>query len=127
MHYPREYSGEWQYGYKGAIEYIKSNEEKYEKIYFTESLGRPYIYVLFYTQYDPKKFRQEAIVEREVAGFVHVKGFEKYRFARDIKSNAGSSEKVLYVDTPANVPENAQILKNFYLLNGQKTLAAYIL
>jgi len=127
VHYPREYSGEWQHGYKDAISYVKSVEGQYDRIYFTESLGRPYIYFLFYTQYEPKKFRQEALVEREVFGFVHVNGFDKYRFTRDIKSNAGQSEKVLYVDTPANVPENAQILKNFYLLNGEKTLAAYAL
>ena len=126
-HYPREYSGEWQYGYKDVISYVKSVEGQYDKVYFTESLGRPYIYFLFYTQYDPKKFRQEALVERETFGFVHVNGFDKYRFVRDVKSNAGSSERVLYVDTPANAPESAQILKNFYLLNGEKTLAAYTL
>src|SRR3989344_9692475 len=126
-HYPKQYSGEWQYGYKDAISYIKSVEKNYDRIYFTEALGRPYVYFLFYTNYSPEEFRKSSIVEREVLGFVHVNGFDKYRFAKNITGDNESGRKILYIDVPNSVPINANIQKEFYLLNGEKVLAAYIL
>ncbi len=123
-HYPREFSGEWQYGYKDAISYINKIAEKYDRIYFTNDLGRPYIYVLFYTEYSPEKFRKEQIVKREPLGFVHILGFDKFRFSQDLR-NTHASEKVLYIDTPKNIPEGAKIMQKFYLLNKQPVLIAY--
>ena len=126
-HYPKQYSGEWEYGYKDAISYIKSVEKNYDRIYFTEALGRPYVYFLFYTNYSPEEFRKSSIVEREVLGFVHVNGFDKYRFAKNITGDNESGRKILYIDVPNNVPANANVKKEFYLLNGEKVLIAYIL
>ena len=126
VHYRREFSGEWQYGYKQAIEYIKNVENQFDKIYVTEELGRPYIYALFYLQYSPEQFRKNAVIEREVYGFVHVRGFGKYRFAKDF-NDLSSEERILYVDVPGKVPESASIQKIFNLLNGEKVLVAYML
>lgn len=124
-HYKREFSQEWQYGYKEAIAYVQSVEKDYEKIVFTEELGRPYIYFLFHTKYDPKKFRSEAVVEREVFGFVHVRNFDKYVFTKDFSSFKKGNNKTLFVNTPSGVAENAEKLKTFYLLNGNPILVAY--
>ncbi|RJQ25348.1 phospholipid carrier-dependent glycosyltransferase [Candidatus Parcubacteria bacterium] len=121
VHYPREFSGEWQYGYREAINYAKSVEDQYSNIYLTDSLGRPYIYTLFYTQYDPNKFLQEAKIEREVFGFVKVKNFGKYTFEKTQEPSVNT----LFIDRPGNVPGGANILKEFYLLNGEKILTAY--
>lgn len=125
-HYPREFSGEWQYGYKEAIEYIKQEQSKYDAIYFTETLGRPYIYFLYYLKYDPSLFRQQAKIEREVYGFVHVQSFDKYYFAKDI-AQLPVGGKILYFDTPERVQSSAVKLREFKLLNGQITLVAYTL
>lgn len=125
-HYPGEFSGEWQYGYKEAIKYISSVEKDYEKIYFTQELGRPYIYVLFHKEYDPVNFRKEAIVEREALGFVHVNGFNKYVFSESLKEKY-RNKKMLYVNVPKNIPASANILHKFYLLNGDTSLVAYTL
>ena len=124
-HYPKEFSSEWQYGYKEAIEFTSSNESKFDNIIFTEELGRPYIYVLFHKQYDPVRFQQEAKVEREVLGFVHVRSFGKYKFVKSVLDNTDKNKNNLYVDTRANVPDGAKILKTFNLLNGQPSLVAY--
>src|SRR3989344_5657708 len=35
IHYPYEFSGEWQYGYKNSIRYVESVQGKYNKIYIT--------------------------------------------------------------------------------------------
>src|SRR3972149_1163727 len=126
-HYPKEFSSEWQYGYREVIEFTGANESKFYNVIFTEELGRPYIYVLFYKQYDPNKFRQEAKIEREVLGFVHVKSFGKYRFVKSVLDNIDKSKNNLYIDTRGNVPDGVKILKTFNLLNGEPSLAAYSL
>lgn len=125
-HYPRIYSGEWQYGYKDAISYINNVEKKYDNIYFTNVLGRPYIYMLFYGKYSPVQFREEAKIRREAFGFVHIDGFGKYHFV-DNTNSLFPKENNLYIDVPGNIPSSATILKNFYLLNGKKVLSAYIM
>ncbi|OGH47836.1 MAG: hypothetical protein A3G66_02115 [Candidatus Levybacteria bacterium RIFCSPLOWO2_12_FULL_39_17] len=125
VHYPREFSSEWQYGYKEAIGFVKNNEAKYDKVILTEDLGRPYIYALFYTKYDPSGFRKEARIEREVYGFVHVREFGKYKFSESVKNNIDRSKEILYLDTPGKIPSDANILKKFKLLDGNEILVAY--
>lgn len=126
-HYPREFSGEWQYGYKEMISYIKTVERRYDEIVFTEALGRPYIYVLFYTKEDPKVFRKTANIFREVYGFVHVRGYGKYIFIKNVGDVTADGKRLLYVDIPDMVPKSARILNTISLLNGQKALVAYSL
>lgn len=125
-HYSSEYSGEWQYGYKNAIAFVAENYHRFDRVYMTEDLGRPYIYFLYYLKYDPSKFRSNAVVSREAFGFVHVRQFDKFYFANDFSSLAKSA-KTLYIDIPLKVPQNAQILKTFYLLNNKPKLVAYTL
>lgn len=125
IHYPRIYSGEWQYGYRESIKYISSVYDKYDLIEVSTDLGRPYIYYLFYTKKDPGKFRRTADVGREVFGFVNVKGYGKYRFLKDLK--VVPNKKVLYVNSAINTPKKAKILETFYLLNGEPNLTAYTL
>lgn len=124
-HYPYEYSGEWQYGYKESIEYVKSIEKNYDYVQITNALGRPYIYYLFYAKTNPEFFRQTARVERDSFGFVTVKGFGKYVFPKNYDYSLSKNNKVLYINTPYNLPKNIKIQKTFYLLNGEPVLVAY--
>ncbi len=123
IHYPKEYAGEWQYGYKDAISYIETVEDSYDTIHLTKELGRPYAYMLFYKKYDPKLFREQARIERSSFGFVTVKSFDKYFF--DIDLARKREGKSLYIVTPVDVPKNADIEKTFYLPNGKTVLVAY--
>ena len=125
VHYPIEYSGEWQYGYREAIEYAESVKNDYNKIVFTKALGRPYIYLLFYGKYKPEFFRKSAKIEREVLGFVHVNSFGKYIFTKDPNGVSQSKGKTLYINTPKNVSESTAILKKINLLDGNPSLVAY--
>lgn len=124
-HYPVEYAHEWQYGYKEAVEYLKSVEDKYHQIWFTDKLGRPYIYFLFYLKADPREFQQNSVVKRDVFGFVEVKNFGKYHFYRLDEMPPG--QNILVVDKAENIPENVEVLKTFYLPNGKENLKAYVL
>lgn len=126
FHYSRMYSGEWQYGYREAVAYTESVKDRYESIYFTEQLGRPYIYVLFYGKYSPEYFRENSIVEREVLGFVNVKKMGKYIFDKYPSSTSeNASGKILVVDLPDNAPENVQVLKEIKLMNNTPAIVIY--
>ena|SRR3989344_3779161 len=126
VHYPYEFSGEWQYGYKDSIRYVKSVEENFDNIYITSDMGRPYIYYLFHTKTDPRIFRKDSVVRRDAFGFVTVDRFGKYNFLNDVtKINNKNGTKNLFIKTPNNVPEKANRLKTFNILNGNIALVAY--
>lgn len=125
VHYPHEYSGEWQYGYKESIEYVNGVQDEYDQIRITNAMGRPYIYYAFFTKTDPKAFRKTAIVKRDSFGFVKVSGFLKYRFSDNLSTIGGNARKILYIDLPGKVHPKGYILKRFYLLNGEPALTAY--
>lgn len=81
--YPREWAGEWLTGYKPLVKYISEIQNKYQTVYVTPDLGRPYVYFLFYNQFDPKKYIDEAKSggrTGDAFGFFNVKYFNKYRF-----------------------------------------------
>lgn len=126
VHYSYEFSGEWQYGYKDSISYVKSVEKNFKNIYITSDMGRPYIYYLFYVKTDPRIFRADSVVRRDAFGFVTVDRFGKYNFLNGVtKIDNGKGSKNLFIKTPGNVPSKASILKKFYLLNDTAALVAY--
>lgn len=124
-HYPQQFSGEWQYGYKQSIDYVRGIENNYDYVQVTNALGRPYIYYLFYTKTNPEDYLNSAVIKRDAFGFVAIEGFGKYVFPQDYNYNLSKTKKVLYINTPYNLPSNIKILKTFYLLNGQPALVAY--
>lgn len=128
-HYGRESAGEWNYGYKESIAYVKSVENTYDQINITRQLGRPYSYYLYYMKTDPTYFRKTAIIERDVFGFVEVKGFGKYRFTDDLTTvpAADVHKKVLYINVSQSVPAGATVLKTFHYPDGYSRLTAYTL
>lgn len=126
-HYAKQFSGEWQYGYKESINYVKSVARDYKQVIVALDMGRPYIYYLFYTKTDPRQFRKTAKVRKEALGFVHVDGFDKYIFARNFTLYHKFNQGTLYINTPRKVHPKGSILKEFRMLNGDTVLTAYVL
>lgn len=126
VHYPRQFSSIWQYGYKEAVDYITQNEKQYKNIFISQHQGRPYIYLLYHKKYDPKDFRREAVVNRDAFGFVDVKSFNKYYFYKDILPEAELGD-TLFVDSPFDVPGNVNIKKIIYTLNNEPAFVIYTL
>jgi 4-amino-4-deoxy-L-arabinose transferase-like glycosyltransferase len=122
-HYPQEFSGEWQYGYREALQKSDSIYQKYQHIVISDSIGRPYMYTLFYEKYDPRKFWISNTSGFDAAGFYDVKAFAKYEFIRGkpLTYNPGT----LYILDPINVPENAHIIDAVHLLNGNPVLVIF--
>lgn len=128
VHYGRESAGEWNYGYKDSIAYVKQVEKNYDQIWFTRELGRPYAYFAFYMKTNPTFFRKTATIERDVFGFVEVKGFGKYRFTDDFTDTPpANGQKILYITVPEEVPDKAKIVKTFHYPDGYHRLTAYTL
>jgi len=122
-HYPEEFSAEWQYGYKQAIQYIGAQQQNYQTVDIS-GIERGYIYTLFYLKYPPQEFSKEVHMYIDTFGFVHVESFNKYYFFSNPPATVNNG--VLYIADAAHVPPKVQVLKTFYNLDGTPTLVAYI-
>lgn len=122
--YPVRFSGVWQYGYIGLMQYLQQNGSKYKTIYDSGHLGRPYIYYLFYTKTQPSYFRKTAKVSRDNFGFVSVNGFGKYVFPQNM-NNVPKTDQALYVVGSKEVPSGVKLLKVIKDISGAPDLAIY--
>ncbi len=83
FHYPKriEVIRAWQCGYKELGDYVKQNYNKYDRFVITDRLGQPYIFLLYYLQYDPAKYQKQATMTiPDGYGFGQVEGFDKFSF-----------------------------------------------
>ena len=117
VHWPRNYSGEWQFGYKEAVEFIKPRYNDVDYVVVTKAQGRPYIYFLLYMQFDPREYWKSAQITRDKFFFIDVDGFGKLRFT-DSLNETSVSGKVLYVTSPNALPPSVQKLKTISRLDG---------
>lgn len=80
--YPKEYSQDWQYGYRQVMQYVGDNYDDIDIIYITTKKGEPYIFTLLYSKYDPLLFQNSSDVNKNLdeLGWVHVNSFDKYVF-----------------------------------------------
>ncbi len=123
--YPKNYSFAWQYGYKQAVNFLDKYGHQYGKIYITKKYGEPHEFVLFYTKYDPIKYRNDpSLVRYEKSNWFWIDSFDKYHFLNDweVKQRAVCvlPEKCLLITSPGNYPPNSQILTTINFLDGQE-------
>ncbi|MBI3342218.1 glycosyltransferase family 39 protein [Candidatus Curtissbacteria bacterium] len=119
FHYGQNYSRDWQYGYKQAVETIKPLYNQADTIIVDKSLGRPYIYFLIYLKVDPANFQKSGIVVKDKFYFLDVLGFDKLKFT-DVVDFSKQSGKVLFVTT-SKPPETVEIVNQINDLNGNPT------
>jgi len=127
--YSIRYSQDWQYGNKEAVEYIKTNYDKYDLITFTRAYGEPHMFTLFYLAYSPARFQNSPNLDRfETYDWVRVLKFDKFYFPdlgdvgtkyQDI-INANPYKKILFIGKPGDFPSWIPVLKDIYFLNGNK-------
>lgn len=83
FHYPKRaiVLRSWQCGYKELTNYIKNNYNEFDKFYITKKNGQPYIFLLFYLKYPPKKFQKQASLSSpDEYGFGQIDEFDKFYF-----------------------------------------------
>lgn len=125
--YSWEFSGDWQYGYKDSIAFVKSVEKDYDHVIIGDSLGRPYIYYLFFLQVPPSEFRKFATVKRDAFGFVDIEGFPKYSFTKKFQTNPNIGKTLYITSSEENLPSGVKPLKIFYKVDGSPVLKAFTL
>lgn len=130
--YPVAYSWVWQYGYNQAVDYVKLNKDKYDKIVFTKRYGEPHEFILFYLQYDPNKYQNDTNKKWDYhSNWYWIDSFDKYEFINDweirdvlsIKYQVSSIDeigiKLLLVTSPGNYPEGWKKLETIKFLDGK--------
>ncbi len=115
-HFPIEWSGEWQYGYKEMVNFVTVNQDKYDHIFVTDSLGRPYIFFAFYNKIPLQNFLSQKVATRDWFGFWKVKSLGKINF--DLDGINYSNGKILVVASQNNFPEGFRLLRIIKNLSG---------
>ncbi len=104
IHYPRDWSGEWQFGYKEMVNYVSTVENNYDHIFVTNGLGRPYIYFAFYDKMPEEEFLSKRVAQRDWFGFWDVKALGKINFGFELLPK--TTGRILLVTTPNNLPSD---------------------
>ncbi len=104
-HYPKLRARDWQDGYFQMVQFVDPQKDNYTQIAVSNYFGQPYIFVLFFSKYDPRTYQ--------------TKGLEKYEFFGSSwqKSKPG---KALVV-TPPWQAHPSSVLKEVYAANGDLT------
>jgi 4-amino-4-deoxy-L-arabinose transferase-like glycosyltransferase len=123
--YRVNYSWAWQYGYKEAVQFIKDNYDKYDKIIVTKKYGEPHEFILFYWPWDPKKLRDDKnLIRYFQTNWYWVDSFDKFEFVNDWeiieKSKIKNQKsKILLITSPGNYPAEWRRVETINFLDGK--------
>lgn len=134
--YARDYSWSWQYGYKEAVNYVKENYSKYDKIIITKKYGEPHEFLLFFMKYDPLIYRTDAnLIRFFQSDWYWVDRFDKFYFindwqVKDMKLESGgkvdcSHVKCLLISSPDNSPKSWLNIYRINFLDGKPAFEMY--
>lgn len=120
------------YAYKELVQDINKDYEKYDKFIITKAHSSPYIYLLFYSKYDPKKY-QAMGSPRDIVAYG---GFDKYLFSEHDcpsfsfpRKKLGKDGTFLFVDngncadhTDSYIKDPVKLIKVIYWKDNTKAL-----
>lgn len=120
VHYPIDYSQDWEYGYKLAAQEVAQIGGNYKTIWVSDKYGRPYIFMLTYLKYSPSQFQKKQKTTEDSFGFYTVKGFDKFVFGNFSKQKF--TGKILLIGAPGEIPGNAKKIEDLKFLSGETAL-----
>ncbi len=106
-HYPKEKALDWTDGYQQMVEYVSAIKDKYDKVFITNYFGQPYIFVLFYSKYDPVKYQPQSM---------NKSAFNKYEFFGSAPSHMEAGKDLII--TPPWQSHPPAVLKEIYSRSG---------
>lgn len=128
--YPTNFSKDWQYGYRQAVEYVKEHQDEYDEIVFSRTYGEPHMFTLFFLNYDPAKYQNNPnLVRFETNNWVWVTNFDKFYFPdlgdpdttfKDIIAQ-NPDKKMLFIGKNGDFPKEWNKLKEINFLDGKPT------
>lgn len=133
VHFPRAKGESIDEGLKQAAVFIKNHQQEYDEIIFDPRRGiegpylvsNPYLYVLFYTQYDPRTYQTE--IKEYSKDSKYFFRFNKYTFRQIDWGTDKDKRGVLLIGSPWSFPRDLKeefILEKIYMTNGH--VAFYI-
>ncbi len=98
-------------GHKEAVAIIQATNP--DKIAFTDVYGQPYIYYLFYTQYDPAKFQKLRSFKDGGVDVGFVPGFANVEFRQPQYGDLINTPNSIFVGTYDNFPDSFDFKKDY--------------
>jgi len=120
IHMAKEYPFSSQYGVKELVNYVKDNQDQYERVVVTTKYDQPYVLFLFYMNYKPQNFQgNHKLTAKDNYGFSTVDEFDKYVFKQiEWETYNLAFKNSLIVGTDDEIPLEANIVKEIYGTNG---------
>ena len=121
VHMAKEYPASSQYGISELVNYVKENQDKYDKIVVTDRYDQPYILFLFYLKYPPVKFQSDHVLTpRDNYGFSTVRNFDKYVFTSITGWDSLRQQypHALIAGTDEEIYPGTNVVKEIYGSNG---------
>lgn len=118
VHFPHNESNHWSIAYDKLASELNNEILKDKKVVMTGVEESAYIYLLFYSSYNPHRYQKEAIrYPMTSEGFEHVKGFGRFTFrAIDWGKDLGLANTILIDKTKAVPPSVRQQYKTTDIL-----------
>lgn len=117
------HSEAWQYGYEELIQYVKSVEKNYDKVVVSNEphLDQSYMFFLFYLQYSPNRYQEEA--GNASGGFRETHSFGKYEFRPINWDEEPNNNRTLYIGRPKDFEfKAARIIKTINFLENKPAI-----
>lgn len=109
--YPVKAQGDWQYGYESLYTKLGNIKKPGEQIYVSREMGRPAMYYLFYTSYDPYQLQKiEPTLPKDQLELLQV---DDYHFVDGIPSGPG-----LYAQKTGTIVLGGKIVDSVEGLDG---------
>lgn len=129
VHFPKQKGEAFMEGTKETVLYALQNKDRYQEIVYDPYRGLeaqyivniPYMYILFYSQYDPNSYQK--LQKRHGQDLF---GFDKFTIRRIDWREDRKKIGTLFIGSPWSLPEkdikDKEILKKIYLSGGQLAL-----
>jgi hypothetical protein len=102
--YPAKVAGRFEDGMQQVIQTMQTLEGSYPVVTFSDRVAWPYIYVLFFTHYDPQALHANPPVRGDEM-FAPVTRMGQYRVTSDIEQAYRASERGLFIGPAGMLPD----------------------
>lgn len=127
VHFPKEYSSGWLYGYRQAVNEINEKDtSNYQKVIFSDVYGQPYIYYLFYSKYPPQKFQSQVSLDQPTVDVGTVRKIDNLEFRHIFWPGDRGIKNGLFIGSLEELPDQDiksfkeyKILRDINFLDGQ--------
>lgn len=128
--FPKDKGESFDEGLREAVHFVNQNQDKYKEIVFDPARGvdgpnmisNPFLYVLFYTKYDPASYQDESKNYSQTSDYFYQ--FNKYTFRHIDWPIDNAKKDTLFVGSPWSIPKErlkeGELLQTIYLSSGQE-------